>query len=895
MEAGVSHMHGSLDIFVRWSLAADQLRSGTFEISDGRIVSVTSPGGESKVTGAHAELGGRAPVLKIQIEVSAASYGEGVTIVKWNANKESFSFLPTTLASAGVIEFPDYGVTIALDMNLVLERSEADTDVANSFYLKTLPLGRAINLENWEVRNRQLEAPTILGLSRDQRFFKIDVNSDESESLQVVASRDLSVPTVAYTLSLAMTAGGRSERELEEGCLPILHWQREQGEFFIEETAFATFADRALDQEQLEGTPFPVSHFYSVNGTFPPGQRETVDCTRSPSGEVVLFLRTRITNPTAVPLLAVQRLPRALYTYKPTNDIQVSERIAVDSQVRLDERGVAWSGDVPFSMHRLNGLAPTCLQPCLLLAPGESLTIDSLLSHRAEGLSEAVRTSGWNWDQKHAEVRNFWRTKLQASAQISLPEPHLCNFLKAGLIHLDLITLGEERAGPLLAKVGVYSAIASESLPIVEFYDSMGFHEIAGRCVEAFFDYQHSNGRINLYSYYDIETGAALFMAGRHFAYTRNLSWVRTRASSLKAAADYIVSLRQLEHPEKPGYGLVAGTCADPIEPETAFMLNAYNAAGLEALADLLKAIDDPDASLYRELSVEYRSTLRSALANSFANGPLIPTAQNRWVPTCAPSAERRGLQFMGIGGGETFSHRSHLVFDSLIGPIWAIYTGVIQPNERFADWLLEINSRQMNRSAIAETQPYYSRHPEIHLLRGEREAFLNAFYSGLTAMADAETFTFWEHLHKVSVHKTHEEGWALMQLRRMLWLEAGNELRLLSGIPEDWLDAGKAIEVKGAGSYFGSISFRVERLEEENLISIQWNPDFHTCPQTVSLHLPGTFPAWSDEPRLKIVEAGHLEILNAGEPLFAILELQPVDSSQGCSMSDESMPENVT
>lgn len=45
------------------------------------------------------------------------------------------------------------------------------------------------------------------------------------------------------------------------------------------------------------------------------------------------------------------------------------------------------------------------------------------------------------------------------------------------------------------------------------------------------------------------------------------------------------------------------------------------------------------------------------------------------------------------------------------------------------------------------------------------------------------------------------------MQLRRILWLEAGDELRLLSGIPETWMDAGKVVEVSRGGGYFGGFS----------------------------------------------------------------------------------------
>jgi hypothetical protein len=46
------------------------------------------------------------------------------------------------------------------------------------------------------------------------------------------------------------------------------------------------------------------------------------------------------------------------------------------------------------------------------------------------------------------------------------------------------------------------------------------------------------------------------------------------------------------------------------------------------------------------------------------------------------------------------------------------------------------------------------------------------------------------------------------MQTRWMLYLEQGQELRLLRGVPRVWLTPGEAIRVRDVWSYFGPISF---------------------------------------------------------------------------------------
>ena len=121
-----------------------------------------------------------------------------------------------------------------------------------------------------------------------------------------------------------------------------------------------------------------------------------------------------------------------------------------------------------------------------------------------------------------------------------------------------------------------------------------------------------------------------------------------------------------------------------------------------------------------------------------------------------------------------------------------------------------ELSQRTHDGTNVAFSQPYYSRHPVVHLLRGETKPFLKAYYNTVAGLADRETYTFWEHFFHASAHKTHEEAWFLMDTRWMLYLECGQTLHLLSGIPRKYLEDGKQIAVHDVASYFGSLSFRV-------------------------------------------------------------------------------------
>jgi len=139
----------------------------------------------------------------------------------------------------------------------------------------------------------------------------------------------------------------------------------------------------------------------------------------------------------------------------------------------------------------------------------------------------------------------------------------------------------------------------------------------------------------------------------------------------------------------------------------------------------------------------------------------------------------------------------------------------------------------------VAFSQPYYSRHDWIHLSRGEVKPFLKDYYGTVASLADRETYTFWEHYFKQSPHKTHEEAWFLMQTRWMLYMEHGDTLELLPGIPRDYLREGRTIELGNVASYFGPLSLRVESKGKPDRIEARITCASDHGPRTVEIRLP--------------------------------------------------------
>ncbi len=243
-----------------------------------------------------------------------------------------------------------------------------------------------------------------------------------------------------------------------------------------------------------------------------------------------------------------------------------------------------------------------------------------------------------------------------------------------------------------------------------------------------------------------------------------------------------------------------------------------------------------PPASHARPTAL--KADLREEFLLNVAKSPVVPIGDGTWSPSAASWAEGRGpvclLTDDNLARYGTFTCR-----DSLLGPHYLILQEVLSPHEPIADWLLEYTADLYNQRNVALMQPYYSEHAMAHLQRGEVKAFLAAFYNGFSGLADRETYSFWETYGHASAHKTHEEGWFLMQTRWMLYMEEGDTLRLLPGIPRAWLEHGKRIGLTNAASYFGPISLKVISLANQGRLTARVTCTSNRRPKAITLRLP--------------------------------------------------------
>lgn len=670
-------------------------------------------------------------------------------------------------------------------------------------------------------RSRQLQGPTWLGLGRDLRTFGVSfhgVGAGRAEERMwdwvapqwngegVVIDEAPDGPT-RYQFMIGRGVGPQHQiqRRLAEGRMPILEASVTDGALTYDVTTFVTLERTPLTAQTNAGTHFLLADGHSAGHMFTAEQQHDFDrlaATYAPEEETAIFLRVIATNTADVPRHAFVTLPAPYVglTHQPVPyNFDVSEGIS------------AFSPERAFCTCTVNGQPALHEELSPLLAPAERKVFDIRIPHRPISIERARALRGRPYEAAEAECRQFWNDHLAAAAEVHLPEQRITDMVAAGLLHLDLVTYGNEPQGTLAPTIGIYAPIGSESSPIIQFYDSVGCADLARRSLQYFIDKQHDDGFMQNFGGYMLETEAALWTLGEHYRYTRDLNWVKEIEPALEAAVGHILNNRHTQQAsgEQP-HGLITGKTADPEDPFAAYMLNGFAYLGLSRAAEMINDIDAGKSASWNKEAVSLRGDIRASFAEAVASSPVVPLGDGTWSRTAPPWAGQQGPLTIDRSLERWFSHGSITVRDALLGPLWLVTQEVLDPGEPLTGELLDYHSELLFHDNTAFSQPYYSPHLLTHLRRGEVNAFLRAYYTMMASLADPETFSFWEHYFHASPHKTHEEAWFLMQTRWMLYLEKDEELRLLQGVPRAWLSRGEEIRVRNARSYFGPISFEI-------------------------------------------------------------------------------------
>ena len=791
---------------------------------------------------------------QVSFEDERLAPGAFQTRVTVRAEKFGFSFFLRDINSENPVYIPQYGVavTCACDgrsYDAIAADIKAKGGKSN---LEKIAEAPEVSFESAVAGNRELKSYTWLGISRDMRIFEVGIRDYCAEMWDCVTPRNLGeycrddeieTDHIKYNFMTGRGIGCESNlvRTLEDGVLPILNAKNTDNDIVYETQYFVTNEFSPLDKEHVEGTEMLVADAHGAGHMLTPEQQKKADLLiaedKARGEETVMYIRVRATNTAAAPRYAFVHLPDPLPSreymkglkYVPTYDGDHGFGMLPSGRVYL----VAVLNGEPVPQNEMN----------VLVQPNESIEYVFMLPHSPIPLERAKALAKNDYNERLAECKKFWYSRLAESASIHVPEKRIDEMIRAGLLHIDVGYFGKEPDGAVVPIVGVYTAIGSESSPGIQFLDSMSNHKLAERALQFFIEKQHDDGFIQNFGGYMLETGFALWSLGQHYLYTRDEEWAKRVSKNVIAACEYNVRWREQNLDEslrRHGYGMISGKVADPDDLFHSYMLNSGMYAGFAGAAELLKKSEPEYAEKYRRLAAEHRDNILESLEESLIEAPVIPLGNGKWVPSLAMWTEYPGTFSLYSEGGAWYSHGSATIRE-ILGVEYLPLHGVLDPKGEICGFVQDFWADYLCARNVAFSQPYYSPHPYINLMRGEVKAYISEFYNNMSALADRTTYSFWEHYFHASPHKLHEETWFLMRCRWMLWLEDGSDLRLLAGIPRAWMEDGKIISADGVSSIYGRLSFKVESKLSEGLVSakVRFERNNASAPKRILLRLP--------------------------------------------------------
>jgi hypothetical protein len=776
--------------------------------------------------------------------------GSEATIISVKSNNSPFSFFLRDVSNHFPIYIPDYTVVVLKDSD---NRSyaEIESDILSrklQTKLQKIESEPEESFTSAEKRTLNQSVPTWLGISRDFRIFQITeslanmpaeanvITPTLSSSPLILSDFGKSAISYSYTAGRGVSVEINTSRILDEGVLPILHSTHIDDDIEYYSTSFVSLENSSLTEQSVKGTHYLVADKYSVGNMFTEVQEESLKPKHkeafNTTEETVFYFRSEVTNEGSVPRYAWFK------TIKPGNAWDQKYPYIFDPNTGLSR----YSNDSVFCISKLNGNPLPNEEMAVLLQPGEKAVFEFFLPHAPIPNERALTLAAQSFDKRLTECKTFWQAKLKKAAQIRVPEKRIDEMIQAGLLHLDLITYGNEPRGTLVPAIGVYTAIGTESAPIIQFYNSMGLQDVAKRSLTYFLDKQHEDGFMQNFGGYMVETGAVLWSLGEYFRYTHNKEWIEQIKPKVLKSCDFLIRWRaenKVDSLHGKGYGMIDGKVADPEDNFHQFMLNGYAYLGLSRASEMLADIDAAQSNRIRNEADAWKMDIRESFFNGMALSPVVPLGDGTWSPTAPPWAEAIGPRALYAKKETFFSHGTFTAPDVLLGPLYLVFCEVLAVNEPASKMMLDYISELFFQNNSAFSQPYYSRHNWIQAKQGWVKPFLKTYYNTFSALADRETYTFWEHLYHVSPHKTHEEAWFLMETRWMLYLEDGSTLRLLNTIPRKWMEDGKTVELNDVQSYFGPLNVKVKSEINKGYIEATIKCNSDRKPKEVTIRIP--------------------------------------------------------
>ena len=312
------------------------------------------------------------------------------------------------------------------------------------------------------------------------------------------------------------------------------------------------------------------------------------------------------------------------------------------------------------------------------------------------------------------------------------------------------------------------------------------------------------------------DNSAILWAASEYYLLTRDDKFLARALPAMLGSLEWIARERdRTKLRGGPDGGLMpAGRFTDAENQANFFWNDAWTYRGLADVCRVLEVIGQKDAGRWARERDDYRTTFQRVFSEQVQNTIRWRDPSGAWIP------------FIPFRLGQTASENPQYFYLDA-GPLMLGVSGLIDPKDITMTWALKWLTEGPDSSGdpdwqdwtrpaslrfeMSSLEPCYSWNIYLRFLRGEREKFLEGFYSLAAGSVTRKFLGGVEHRNGIqalpvtnSVIDSH--------LRNMLVFENedGQGIDLLRNSPVAWLRPQKQIRVEKAQTYFGPISYRI-------------------------------------------------------------------------------------
>jgi hypothetical protein len=423
----------------------------------------------------------------------------------------------------------------------------------------------------------------------------------------------------------------------------------------------------------------------------------------------------------------------------------------------------------------------------------------------------------------------YWRGVMARAATVQVP----CRKASEALLAAHVCQLIASDLGELHGGEGFYDEfyIRDGAYQLMELEEA-GLNEVAARAIQFYFPRQRPDGQFESQANELDANGQALWALWQYARITGDRAFLDRAYPRMLNAVAWTMRERRKAPADSPFAGLLPAAPADGEYlwdgKHHIVGYDFWNLRGLLCTADAARRLGrtEDEEQLLAEAR-EYRAALDAAWKRA-------------GVPYFPPSWEKDGTHW-----GNTETLWPTALFDPSDPRVAALIDYV---RKDFAGGFVEGTIRWTG--AADAIHPYLGAYTVMDsLIRGDSETVVEDFYWYLlhstAANAFAEGIFFKKRLawSDTIPHVTGACNYAIL-LRHMLVHEDGEDLHLLSAVPDWWLGDGQEIRLQHLPTYFGTLDLVVRGLAGG--VEVSLSAPTRTSPKRILLHLPASRPLTS-------------------------------------------------